>query len=259
MRTIDPESRETVGLLECVGCGHWWISPVPSQEDLVLMYARADAAVVEAGARESYSGKTAMDSFQERVLAHARNWDRSTCLEVGAGGGHLLRRLSEIGHRCYGIDPGQWVPEQAIVPRLEDIPADVRFDVFILQDVIEHLFDPRHFLSLLRERAAAGAMLFCSFPCNESRPARRYRGGWAMVRPFGHLHYFSVRSAAELLRRAGWSMRASQKTRSIPIARSLRQFDLRTLAYELIKGGRDQLNVTAVAEPRSTDQARSEG
>ena len=247
VRTIDPDSSEEVDLRECRHCRHWWHSPVPDRDELIRMYSTASSAVVDSGARESYASKVYIDYFQTRVLSATAGAPRSNYLEIGPGGGHLLRRLREKGHVCFGVDPGQWTSDPWILPSLEQIPPAIVFDGFILQDVIEHLFDPIETLVALRRKAGPSAALFCSFPCNESRPARRYRERWAMVRPFGHMHYFSLQSSSEMLHRSGWSVVATKLTRTTPLRWSLRNRDLRAVAYELVKGGRDQLHVSAIA------------
>lgn len=247
LKTIDPAVHEEVELRECPACGHWWHTPVPDDDDLVRMYATAHPAVVESGARESYAAGRRVDYFQTRVLHATSDAPVAQYLEIGSGGGHLLARLRERGNICFGVDPGQWIEDSSIVPTLEDVPAQIAFDAFILQDVLEHVFDPVSMLTALRLRAAPGARVYASFPWNESRQARRYREGWTMVRPFGHLHYFSIPSATAMMRQAGWSVVETKVARTTPLRWLIRRLNIRSVAYEILKGGRDQLHVVAVA------------
>jgi 2-polyprenyl-3-methyl-5-hydroxy-6-metoxy-1,4-benzoquinol methylase len=188
-----------------------------------------------------------LDTFQQGVLDHGASVAPCNYLEIGAGGGLLLRRFRDLGFRCYGVDPAQWVDDDSIVSDLSEIPGDMRFGVIILADVLEHLVDPLALMERLRGLAESQATLFCSFPCKDSRPARRYKGKWSMVRPYGHLHYFSCESARTMLSRAGWQITSVRLARTIPIKVTLAKCDMKTLLYEIVKGGRDQMYVTANA------------
>jgi 2-polyprenyl-3-methyl-5-hydroxy-6-metoxy-1,4-benzoquinol methylase len=78
---------------------------------------------------------------------------RGTVLDYGCGGGHLLARLLEAGHRAGGLDfsaeavkaarerfgshanfLGAWEPEECL-------RADRRFDAILVVEVVEHLYD----------------------------------------------------------------------------------------------------------------------
>jgi len=54
-------------------------------------------------------------------------------------------------------------------------------------------------LESLSQRLVADGRLYCSFPNNESLRARIFKERWAMVRPIGHLHYFSCMSIDYLM------------------------------------------------------------
>ena len=247
VRTINPQSLAEVELRCCVSCGHWWHSSVPSQEELVKMYTSASPFVVSEGAKESYQAKTQIDSFHKYILARV-DTKPGTYLEIGAGGGCLLRRFRSMNYDCYGVDPGQWVEDVSIFHSIDDIPTDLNFDIFVLQDVLEHVIDPLGMLLLLRDKANHGSSIYCSFPCNDSRPARAYKGKWAMVRPYGHLHYFSLASAHKMFSLAGFSVEDIRLSRITPIIKTLVSFNIRGLAYEFLKGGKDQIYTHAVLQ-----------
>lgn len=246
VRTIHPDAIDEVELRECGDCGHWWHSPVPDQEALVSLYESASPYVVGVGARESYAGQKGEQPFHQFVRANLDSSHSFDCyLEIGAGGGHLLRYFQGQGHECYGVDPAQWVRDPAIYSNLEALPKGKAFGIFVLQDVLEHVVDPLAILGRLHSMAAAKAVLFASFPSCESRPARRFKGAWNMIRPYGHLHYFSRESARRTFYQANWAMRNALLSRHQDLMEHLRRRDWRALVYECLKGGRDQLYVQA--------------
>lgn len=246
-KTINPVSDKRPELRCCKSCGHWWHSPVPRQEDLNKMYDSASAFVVSEGAKESYQRKTVADGFHHYVLSHTANAS-GNYLEIGPGGGALLRCFRKKNYTCYGVDPGNWIDDPSIVNSLDDLPPLLRYDVFVLQDVLEHILDPVGLMKRLKEISRKNSVFFCSFPCNDSRPARKYKEKWCMVRPYGHLHYFSLDSAKKMLSLAGLTIQNMRMKRTVPIQKSILSIDIRGLIYEVVKGGKDQVYVQAVVQ-----------
>jgi SAM-dependent methyltransferase len=158
----------------------------------------------------------------------------------------MVREFRRRGLVAYGVEPAGWNPEEGIVDTLDHLPPGMRFDIIILQDVLEHLFDAVQMLRDLHRYAAKGAHLFCSVPASDSWPARRYKARWSMILPFGHLQYFSKRSAREALRLGGWQMRNATRASTTPLPNLLAELRFREIIYSLLKGGRDQLYVCAV-------------
>ena len=247
VRTINPDADDRIDLRACTDCGHWWHTPIPDQATLYSLYQAASPFVVGQGARESYEhGRETDPPFHRFVLTMASlSGARGRYLEIGTGGGHLLRRFRKQGYECYGVEPGQWVPDGAVYPNLDALPPRLSFGIVVLQDVLEHVADPPALLRRLRSMVAGDAEMFACFPCCESRPALRYRSAWNMVMPYGHLHYFSHESARQLFSRAGWRIRQARLSRHQSLTEHLARWRWRALAYELLKGGRDQLHVCA--------------
>jgi 2-polyprenyl-3-methyl-5-hydroxy-6-metoxy-1,4-benzoquinol methylase len=238
--TINSYEADKVELRCCDSCGHWWHSPVPNQVELNQMYNSASSFVVSSGAKESYQNKNALDSFHKYVLKRI-NRKSGNYLEIGAGGGSLLRRFRSMNYNCYGVDPGQWVKDSSIVYSMDDLPSDLKFDVIILQDVLEHVLDPVGLMKELKKKTRNDSVFFCSFPCNDSRPARVYKSKWTMVRPYGHLHYFSFASAMKMFAFVDLSVKDIRLERVKPISAMFLRLDFRGLLYEILKGSKDQI------------------
>lgn len=244
-KTINAASGEEVDLLKCVGCSHWWHSPMPSQVALSSLYASESSYVLGPNAKESYASDTNSDSpFRRFVLGACEPSNGLNYLEIGPGGGELMREFRRRGYQSLGVDPGQWVPDSQIMSSIDDLPTAMRFSIFVLQDVLEHVVAPIDLLRDLRSRAAPRARLFFSVPWSESRPARLLRARWPMVRPFGHLHYFSHDSAHVLLARSGWYHERMIMSATTPVLESMLRFELKSVIYYAVKGGKDQLFVS---------------
>jgi len=238
--TIDPKASEIVDLRRCSTCGHWWHSPVPNQEVLSKLYGQASPFVVSSGAKQKYLTKITVDAFSGYVLGRVNNLT-GNYLEIGPGGGALLRQFRVMGYNCYGVDPGQWVVDSTIVSNLENLPNNLRFNVLVLQDVLEHVYDPVELLSKLRCMLAKHAVVFCSFPCKDSRPARIRKTAWNMVRPYGHLHYFSFDSAKKMFSSANLTIEDMHLAEATTITSMLRARQFRSSILGLLRGTRDQI------------------
>ncbi len=142
------------------------------------------------------------------VLAHP---GAARILDVGCGTGDFLASLPSTLSK-FGIEPATGAGSEAtrrgisIAPTLEDLPADSRFDVITIIDVIEHVPDPGLFLEQVQARLAEGGLIvvstgdpqnllwrgvfrsrfwYSSFPEHISFPSRQFYDRWAAER---HAH-----------------------------------------------------------------------
>lgn len=150
-------------------------------------------------------------------------------LEVGTGGGALAQACSSAGHRYVGLEPllgerftGSQDPRVTILPvRLEDYTTEDRFDVAVMDNVLEHLPDPvaaaRQVLGLLRP----GGVLWVQVP-DEGNPRWRHRllsllKERRITFP-GHVNLFTARTLRACLLRAGaGNVRIGRTSASHPV------------------------------------------
>jgi 2-polyprenyl-3-methyl-5-hydroxy-6-metoxy-1,4-benzoquinol methylase len=86
----------------------------------------------------------------------------SSVLDVGCGAGDLAKRLKEKGHEISGIDLSSDALSHAREHLKENFAFDIegndwpanlmsrRYDVIVVSEVIEHLFDPRELIKKLK-------------------------------------------------------------------------------------------------------------
>lgn len=136
-------------------------------------------------------------------------------LDYGCGTGVSLLEIQALGGEAYGIeaDPNVRPVAEALGLRihfgsLDDDPfPGERFDLIVLNQVLEHIPDPLGLLGRLRERLAPGGRLILSFPNAASFYARLFGRRWINWHVPYHLHHFTRRSCRELFRRGGWRVR----------------------------------------------------
>ncbi len=211
MRTLDPHSDDLYALQECDRCGHWWTNPMPTQESLARLYQTRSPMVIPDGWVEEASSEPTQ--AESAVLAGERSTAGGTYLEIGVGKGLLFRRFLEKGFRCFGVEPGSWGKELGnVVDDVSELPDGLIFDVIVANDVLEHLENPQSLLVDLRRRAHPGTRLYCRFPNKDSLRARIRKTKWQMIRPLGHLHYFSRRSLDAAFGQTGWQLTRRSKS-----------------------------------------------
>ena len=134
-------------------------------------------------------------------------------LDVGCGGGELLRAALARGWRAAGAEP---MPQAARLARSRAPAADIRtglssqvgfeersFDVVCAFHVLEHMPDTRAFLRELARLARPGGLVVVETPNYASR-LRRVRGErWLHLRPLEHLVHFTPPTMRAALEAAG--------------------------------------------------------
>ena len=135
-------------------------------------------------------------------------------LEVGTGAGLFLKAASRAGWEASGLELSG---EGAAFAR-DRLGLDVRqeraevmsfgagtFDVAVMFDVIEHLFDPRAVLTATRAALKPGGILVVSTP-NFKALSRFVLGvDWAVLSPLEHTHYYTERTLAAMLKGCGFA------------------------------------------------------
>lgn len=242
IRTINPESSLVVELRECINCAHWWHNPMPDQARLNQLYQMASPFVVSQGWGAPAENQQPLDPFGKVVVSTESHGVSLNYLEIGTGTGALFHHMQSLGHQCHGIDPGNWCKTPGIVPSMQQLQADATFDVIVLQDVLEHLASPLDMMKACRSRAKPGTRIYCTFPNRDSWLARHRREYWQMIRPLGHLHYFSRKSTERLFANSGWTIHQARACRTghiMDVLRSPQSF--RAYAHLLV--GKDQWSV----------------
>lgn len=209
VRTINKNSNFVVSLRRCNLCEHWFIDPSPKQDYLNKLYKAGSEFVVE----ENYKGSKKpfynnLRKYASRFINLNSDISNLNYLEIGVGPGHLYNFFKDKVNICYGVDPCSYKPENKfIVSDISEVPDNIKFDIIVFQDVLEHIEDPTLMLKTIRNLANNSALISLGFPNCNSIPAKLFKEKWSMVRPLGHLHYFSAKSIKIMFENSGWKVK----------------------------------------------------
>ncbi|HEX6372062.1 MAG TPA: class I SAM-dependent methyltransferase [Longimicrobium sp.] len=139
---------------------------------------------------------------------------RRRIFEIGCGDGNFLAYLRGHGWQVHG---SEYDPETAALVRrrhgiglfvgdvADAVPPGAPFDVAAAYHVLEHVYRPAEWLAAVRRILGAGGVIHLQVP-NQGSLTRRLAGpAWASVMFPQHVYFYTPRTLAGLLRRAGFA------------------------------------------------------
>jgi SAM-dependent methyltransferase len=206
------------GIERCGRCGLVFANPRAPEEAVLARYSSEyfwKEYLPAAGAPEGRVDLELLDAKNRPMLdlirRHAPSGQR--LLEVGTGAGLFLKAAERAGWNASGLELSG---EGATFAR-DRLGLDVRqeraeamtfsprsFDVAVMFDVIEHLFDPNVVLAATHRALRPGGLLVINTP-NFDALSRHVLGvDWAVLSPLEHLYYFTEGTLTAIVRRAGF-------------------------------------------------------
>ncbi|MEC4671854.1 MAG: class I SAM-dependent methyltransferase [Nitrospirota bacterium] len=226
------DSKNDFDVIECEACGFKHIVPIPSCEELGLIYG------------EDYYRKEYPFYF-EHQREDSEWWDnvflkryvlfecqlpphRRRILDIGSGSGLFLKLGMQRGWETLGVEPSPPAAEQARQWGLSIVNEFLtegnvhqlgQFDVVHMHEVLEHIPHPEEMLNLALRLLRPGGILCVVVP-NDYNPLQQvlrtacgYQPWW--LAPPHHINYFSVTSLAGLIGKTGFEV--IHKTATFPM------------------------------------------
>lgn len=206
-------------IIACDRCGLLQLHPRPAPAELRRYYPAAYWFAPESSAasrlEEAWRRLVVRDHvrFVQRALASGDA--DGPLLDVGCGGGLFLRMLRERGCRALGLDAAleaarlagrrQGVP--VVCGKLSPAPfPPASFAAITMFHVLEHVPDPRAYLSAARELLRAGGRLIVQTPDAACWEFAALRGRWSGLDIPRHLTTFRGRDLERLVASCGFEV-----------------------------------------------------
>ena len=231
----------TIKVIDCLVCGYRHIMPLPSSEDLEVLYKEAfyqtDIPQYLALSEEDRAWKRLemADRFQvveaklaeKGALAGQPSKSAKRVLDIGSGPGDFLAVGQSRGWHEVGVEPsrvaadfakdqglrvyeGMFDRAMADKIRLDQqlgTPGAKGFDFIHLSEVLEHILEPQTLLKAAFDLLRPGGVVCISCP-NDFNPLQKAAvstlGGndW-WIHPHHHINYFTFDSLEKLMTKTG--------------------------------------------------------
>jgi len=214
------------GIERCRRCGLVYANP-RAPEDLILSrYSKEYFWNEYLPALGVPDGNVDLEWLDQRhaamlELIAARAGRGRRLLEIGTGAGLFLKAAARAGWEASGLE----LSDEGVAFARDRLGLDVRqeraeqmsfapgtFDVVVMFDVIEHLFDPRAVLNAIRRGLKPGGILVVMTP-NFNALSRFVLGvDWAVLSPLEHTYYYTEATLAAMLKACGFARTESVRT-----------------------------------------------
>lgn len=194
-------------VLKCKNCGYGWAA-IGSDTKSVASFQWARDILVESQKR--------VVMYRDRIRRiEAYRPKPKSWLDIGCGGGGLLRCAMDVGWQVEGVEPGPAADIVAAELRIRVHKSDLAgarsnldsdgYGVVSYFHVLEHVPDPNAELLLAREVCAQDGLLVLEVPLFD---ALAWRILGTRHRHFGRMHrsYFTRKAVSTFLSRSGFSV-----------------------------------------------------
>lgn len=211
------------GINKCGDCGLSYTNPQVDKEDVVNYYPKTYAPYnFGRELRENILGKILRRIVMSPYYLRYGNPDvliapfgESRMLEIGCGSGSFLRKMSQIGWICSGIDISQFAVERSrknmptaniSLSSLENYQSESKFDLVAMSHVLEHFSDPLESLKKSFNLLSKGGLIYIAVPNIDSLEARIFGKYWIGLDLPRHMVHFSENVISKQLRICGFDV-----------------------------------------------------
>lgn len=207
---------------ECKECGHFCTFPRIENEGLSKLYGTFYP-------RKNIDLKSIINEakIESKKFSAFFRWLKGTnnqgqfhtkkddfFLDIGCGSGVSLIEAEKLGAKAFGLeaDPNitkisQTLNLNIFQGDLEESPfKDIKFDLIILNQVIEHIPEPDILLKRLTTKLTKNGLLIISFPNVNSIWRFLFRERWINWHVPYHLHHFKAKNFSILLNKCGFQI-----------------------------------------------------
>ena len=203
-RCTNPGYGHHPQIVNCQACGYVYANPRWSEDELIEAYA----AVEDETYVTERIGRVL--TFQKH-LQHMEKWTGAgngrSLLDIGAYIGVFVEEAQKNGWDAVGVEPSDWAAAEAqerglnVIVGTQDTPElqGKTFDVITMWDVIEHVDSPSEEMAKAYRLLKPGGWLVMHTMDISSLTAKVMGKRWPWFMDM-HLHYFSQKSMAQMLK-----------------------------------------------------------
>ncbi len=217
-------SKEDFEIWKCENCTLQFTQDVPSQEDIAPYYKSENYishSDTKKGIVNNLYHRVRNIMLQRKYKLVNKFANSGTLLDYGSGTGYFPAYVKSQGKDVKAIEIDE--EARAYAQRKWDLDvyspealtdgslADASFSVISLWHVMEHLYDPKSYLSRFHELLQENGTLIIAVPNYNSNDAEHYGKYWAAYDVPRHLWHFSPKSLIEFASDNGFELLTMEK------------------------------------------------
>lgn len=147
------------------------------------------------------------------LLPPKKKYGSTKLLDFGCGNGHLMLRFEKYGFKCTGFDidynsiaVAKELGLEVFSGNFFNIDFNKKFDVVILNQSLEHLYDPSKYLKHIRSLLEDNGQLIISVPNSSSVDFHILKDSWTSFQAPTHIYHFNRDSLSFLLNKVGFKI-----------------------------------------------------
>lgn len=213
IKDLEYETYKPVNYMICKNCGLIFQSPLPGPDELKTFYP--DEYRNYLPVRENFFSFLKNIQFQNLANKIAKNLNKdSKILEIGFGNGQLLLVLKQKGYeKLYGCDFTDKVFSSlkdkgiklAVANIEESFPFNEKFDLIIMNNVIEHFLNPVKVLQNCKNHLSPTGKMILITPNSNALELLIFKKYWAGFHAPRHTFIFNDKNMSLLSKNLGFS------------------------------------------------------
>lgn len=198
-KTVSIGHSQGVEIFKCTNCG---LGITDSKDMPDYSQYHRDATYLA----ENEQFKNIFSKRVNLILSFKR---QGSVLDIGSSTGELLSLFKNRGWEVLGIEPSAAAASEALkrgIPTVnktfEEFGTDQKFDVVILNHVLEHMANPLAILRKVKSLLKEEGIVLVDVPHFGGLAAKVKGAGWEYILPHEHLWHFTVKAFMLLLAKA---------------------------------------------------------
>lgn len=202
-------------VIKCRDCGTVYLNPLMDQKSYEDFYNSDDQKrIASTFISENYDEKIRYQAQYRKDLLSSYLNESIRILDVGCGYGSFIAAVQDDVKSVAGLEPSrpralynQNNGRNVIHGTLEDWPVDQPVDIITLFQVLEHIVDPKPFLSRAADLLQPGGRIVIEVPNHDDLIVRLDKYAWFYYQN-AHCTYFDRKSLGRLLSSVGLQVEA---------------------------------------------------
>ena len=208
-------------IIGCNQCGFCWYNEIPTDDQLMKMYSSGKSLGVTSASEQKIIKEKSITKLINGLLRITKKNKNISLLDYGSGRGDFSQMASISGFNVTAFEPSlsrNMLKEKKKINYINDLSvlknSKIKFDVVVLDNVLEHLPDPSLALSEIHNYCNKNTIIYVSVP-NILR-AHEGKAIWDLwpykkdtmihtMAPFEHLSGFTPKSLDLLLKKCSYS------------------------------------------------------